>query len=83
MRKNSFNTRTKKKAQFGNWKVDEEGNLDHMKKPYFITADRLNEEDWLIHLAGKSWIDWNEFISAYFQALKNAEIQFIKMRVFW
>jgi len=35
----------------------------------------LTKNDWFIHLSGKRWIDWNEFIPAYIQALKHARIK--------
>ena len=56
---------------YGTWTVDENGNMTH-KGYYHITARELDKRDLLLHLSSKSWIDWNSFLPAYFQALYNA-----------
>ena len=68
---------------FGKWKVSKTGNMEYDKGRYSIEKNRLSEDDWIAHLFSKGWIDWNEFIPAYFQALKNADVQFITSRVFY
>lgn len=67
----------------GKWIVTFQGDMEYKNGAYFISADRLKEPDWIPHLAGKNWIDWNEFIPAYLQACENAGIQFVGIRTFW
>lgn len=73
----------KQKSQFGKWQVSKSGNMIYDNGNYYIYDNQLKEEDWIAHMFEKSWIDWNEFIPAYFQALKNADIQFKRERVFY
>ncbi len=67
----------------GKWSAALNGDLEYDNGRYFIKGSCLTEEDWLIHLFKKNWIDWNEFLPCYFQALKNRDIQFVKTRVFY
>lgn len=62
------------KANFGDWEITKDGGLLYVPRDYYIAKDRLTEPFWITHLAGKVWIDFNEFIPAYFQALRNAGI---------
>ena len=66
---------------FGKWKVTIKGDMEYDNGRYFIRKERLSEGEWIAHLFEKAWIDWNEFIPAYFQAMKNANIQFVTSRV--
>lgn len=75
--------KTKQEANFGKWHVSIIGDMTYDNGRYFIDKDRLIEDDWVAHLFEKAWIDWNEFIPAYFQALKNANIQFVNVKVFY
>lgn len=67
--------RTKQSATFGKWRVSECGDMTYNKGQYAIYDYQLNNTDWIVHMFTKNWIDFNEFIPAYFQALKNAGIQ--------
>lgn len=78
---NDFYIREKKAIKRGFWTVDLDGSLTY-DDYYHIDVSQLKDEDWILHLASKGWIDWNEFIPAYFQALYNADIDTIKLRVF-
>lgn len=77
-----LNEASKEKPKFGKWKVSKSGDMVYDKGKYDIYHDQLSK-DWILHLSGKVWIDWNEFIPAYLQALENAGIEYIKMRVFY
>ncbi len=72
-------------CRFGKWYVYSNGNMIY-DGYYEIDSDSLrdtNDNDWILHMFGKEWIDWNEFIPAYFQALKNINIQFKKEQIFY
>lgn len=73
----------KREAQIGKWLVKINGDMIYDGGRYSIAGDRLTEDNWIAHLFEKGWIDFNEFIPAYFQALKNIGKQFIKTRVFY
>lgn len=70
----------KSACKFGKWKVNKRGDMLY-DGFYDISHDQLKEEDWILHLSEKSWIDWNDFIPAYFQALTNADIKFITIQI--
>jgi hypothetical protein len=74
-------TNTRMAKKFGKWEVSKNGDLDFNNGRYFISADRLNNDNWIAHLFEKAWIDWNEFIPAYFQACKNAGIQKLQIKI--
>lgn len=61
------------------WAISPNGDLKHIKMQYCIPADRLEEEDWILHLTEKAWIDFNTFIPAYFEACRRAGIKNIKI----
>lgn len=65
---------------FGDWLVEPNGDMEN--NGYYITADRLTENEWFLHLQRKSWMDWNDFIPAYFQACCNAGLQGFEMKIF-
>lgn len=65
----------------GKWKVSKKGDMTYDNGRYYIERDKLKEDDWIIHLMQKGWIDYNEFIPAYFQALKNIGEQFINVKI--
>jgi hypothetical protein len=71
----------KQHKQFGKWTVYRDGTMDYDNGRYDIAADRLTEEDWIYHLHSKGWIDWNEFIPAYFQALAIQGVRELKIRI--
>jgi hypothetical protein len=72
-----------KEMDFGKWHVSETGDMCYDNGRYDIYDNQLTDHDWILHMFEKSWIDWNEFIPAYFKALKNAGIQFKKERIFY
>lgn len=72
-----------RESQFGKWHVSVLGEMSYDNGRYFIDSNRLKNDDWIIHLQSKGWIDWNEFIPAYLQALQNAKIQIIKIKTFY
>ena len=63
------------RQKFGKWEVSETGDMIWDGARYAIYDYQLTKNDWFIHLSGKRWIDWNEFIPAYIQALKHAGIR--------
>jgi hypothetical protein len=73
----------KSKIDFGKWKVTISGNMNCEERNYFIPFDRLQDENWILHLSSKNWIDFNEFIPAYLQACENAGIEKISMLMFY
>lgn len=73
----------KQESTFGKWHVSMSGEMTYNNGKYFIESSRLDKENWIAHLFEKGGIDWNEFIPAYFQALKNAGIQRKNMLIFY
>ena len=57
--------------------------MDFNNGEYVIEHDRVSEEDWIAHLFTKQWNNWNDFIPAYFQALKNKGVQNISIITFY
>ena len=74
--------RVKQELQIGKWHVKENGDLEY-DGYYHISGKRLIENDFIAHLFEKRWIDFNDFIPAYFQALKNIGEQYVNVRVFY
>lgn len=72
----------KRAVSFGKWAVSINGDMEY-DSYYSITAFRLKEDNWIAHLFEKNWIDFNEFIPAYFQACKNAGIQYVKIMIYY
>ena len=68
---------------FGKWKVYQNGDIDFDNGYYFIDGSRLLDEDWIYHLLEKNWVNMNDFLPAYFQALKNIDIELIQVRSFY
>jgi len=68
------------KTNFGKWVVSKNGDLDYDSR-YFIDHTRL-DEDWIQHLSEKGWIDFNTFIPAYLQALRNANKKTITIKLY-
>lgn len=69
--------------KFGKWKVSKKGDMNYQNGRYYISKEQLNQDNWIAHLFGKIWIDWNEFIPAYFQACKNAGIKSLNIKIFY
>ena len=50
---------------YGNWKVDQNGNIDYRGEfGYHIPVDRVEEEDWVEHMSSKSWVNIAHFEKA-------------------
>ena len=69
----------KKSAIFGKWSVSIKGDMSFDSGKYDINSDQLRQNDWITHMFEKKWIDFNDFIPAYFQALKNIGCKNIEM----
>lgn len=68
---------------FGKWKVSLNGDMVYDNGIYEIHSDQLKENNWINHLFGKNWINWNEFIPAYFQALRNIKQEELTMLIYY
>jgi hypothetical protein len=73
---------TKKEAYFGDWHVSLNGDMSYQEGRYFIHHETLNDNDWILHYLSKDR-DLNEFIHAYFQALRNADIKELNIKIFY
>ena len=62
------------------WEISKQGDLTHIKRDYYISHDRLSEDDWLLHLITKGWFDANTFLPAYFEACKRAGIKEVTIK---
>ena len=69
--------------KFGKWKVNKNGDMDFDNGRYFIYGNRLGHEDWILHLMEKNWCDMNDFIPAYFKALQNINVKYLKIQSFY
>lgn len=49
--------------QFGTWAVTKYG-VECLTAYYPIEKSRLNEQDWVYHMAGKSWVNMQDFKAA-------------------
>ena len=54
----------------GKWVVSPNGDLEYDNGRYNIYDYQLDDEDWILHMLEKNWCDMNDFIPAYFKALK-------------
>lgn len=70
-----------KERTFGDWHVSEEGDMEFQDGRYFISSDRLTQDNWILHLMSKKWINFNEFIPAYFHALNITGNTTITLRI--
>lgn len=61
--------------KFGDWVVSESGDMDYKDGTYIISDDTLHMGNWILHMSEKSWVNMNDFIPAYLQAMKNAGLQ--------
>lgn len=50
-------------ARFGTWVVTTYG-VECLTIPYFFEYDRVNEDDWLRHMSGKTWVIMIDFETA-------------------
>lgn len=72
-----------KTSTFGKWTVEPDGEMTFNGGEYWIEKERLSDNDWILHLSEKGWINWNDFVPAYLQALENAEIQKVTMLAYY
>lgn len=75
--------RPKETMTFGKWKVEPSGDMIYDGGRYAIYDNRLTWDEWILHLTSKGWIDWNDFIPAYLQALRNAGIQKLSILAYY
>ena len=68
-------------AKFGSWVVTTNGDLTHSNPQYYIEGSRIDEDDWILQVMAKSWIDLNTFIPAFFQATKNVGLNKISQKI--
>lgn len=55
------------------WTVEQDGTMIHNGTPYYyIEPYSLTEEDWVLHMMEKNWVDLNTFFPAYFHACRLA-----------
>ena len=71
----------KKEETFGTWKVSLNGDMEDQNGTKYSSKQITTEDDFIVHMMEKSWIDLNDFIPAYFQACTNAGIQFVKIKI--
>ena len=76
-------TKEKLESKFGKWHVSIVGDMEYDNGRYYIYNNQLADDNWIAHMFEKGWIDWNEFIPAYYQALKNFGVKNLKTRVFY
>lgn len=76
-------TQQKKAEVFGKWEVRKNGDMIYDKGRYAIYSTQISNDDWLLHIYEKKWNDFNEFIPAYLQALRNAGIKKLEMKIFY
>jgi hypothetical protein len=80
---NNLDEHKRKQTKFGKWEVGPDGEMTYDGDRYWIEKERLTEEDWILHLSEKAWIDWNEFIPAFLQALENAKIKKVTILAYY
>ena len=73
----------KKQCTYGKWHVSIDGLMTYDKGRYEIDNESLEDDDWILHMSSKGWIDWNDFIPAYIQAHINAGIGIKEERFFY
>lgn len=61
------------------WEISENGDLTHKKRGYLIEAWQLKENDWLLHMMEKGWVNLNTFVPAYLEACRRAGINKISI----
>lgn len=56
-------------ARFGDWVICEDG-INCLYGQYYIEKSRFNEPDWIEHVTKKTWVNPQDFISAFNTAKK-------------
>lgn len=75
----------KQKNSWGIWKVSNKGTLTCKRDngfTYDIHFDRLTENNWIQHMREKIWVDMNDFIPAYFEALRRRGIKELTIKIY-
>ena len=65
------------------WCLTADGDMYNVRTDYEIGSDRLNEDDWILHLMQKRWFDANTFIPAYFEACRRKGIPVVMIRTYY
>ena len=73
----------KKQCTYGKWHVSIDGTMTYDKGRYEIDYVTLEDNDWILHMSSKGWIDWNDFIPVYIQAHINAGIEIKEERFYY
>lgn len=74
-------TYDKHQTTFGDWEIDTiAGNLTY-KGYYEIGFDVIMDQDWILHLSKKNWINFNDFIPAYFKVLSILKISELTIKI--
>lgn len=67
-------------GRIGSWSIEKDGTMVHRETNYYIEGNRLNNENWLIHMAAKRWVDMREFTQAYFAACRTRGLTNVNVR---
>lgn len=70
----------KKIEKIGPWSIEQDGTMVHESTNYYIEGARLNDENWLTHMARKKWVDMKEFVDAYFTACRVRGLDRVSIR---
>ena len=60
------------------WEIDNVTKHLDLEDHYFISFDRLTEDDWFSHLAEKDWVDMKELLPAFVAAYDAAGLKLDK-----
>lgn len=63
------------------WYLSTDGDMCNSRSDYFIEADRLDEDDWILHCMEMAWFDGNTFLPAYWEACRRAGIKEVTMKI--
>ena len=61
------------------WEIQKDGTMVHKTPYYYIDGSRL-DEDWIVHMSRKNWVDMKEFIRAYLTACRVRGIKMVNIR---
>ena len=60
------------------WMVEDDGTMVSKQNGYTITHERLGE-NWLQHMAEKTWVNMNTFVRAYIHACAIAHVKSVQI----
>jgi hypothetical protein len=60
------------------WTVERDGTMVHKSTGYYIEATRLGE-NWLEHMAAKTWVNMKTFVKAYIRACYIAGVKTVRI----